>query len=817
MSFPHFIDLITLDAAFNGEPFCNVATRQYTVFTGMETGFLGEPFAGTVGSLVSAARGAATVSGRVAGVHLSAPGAIKVSAAAGNAQASGAGVPGWAVSVHAQMAFIECTVSNPFAAKANKYYADYAGLDTAFLGEPYCSIAASDIMDLATLNYFYLGEPFSGTVGPKDRTARAVTGLLGAVFSAAYWAARSPEITALMEADAACGQVVPVVVCFSAASMVCAGSCVQVGRPTQIIIYAPPAIAGFSSMAGYKGAAGGCVGVLVLTGTVSGVVPASCRIAGGIGGIPIEALAAINPAYKGLEAAPAVLIADIPETVPVVFVRCLPLFGIDLFTKISLHLDGNFSDSSSYNRTPTVFNGAAANVPGYFGQGGSFREPKDVVEYPHSLDWSFLTGDFNISFRFKPQEALVWQINGQYYWTIASCLKTEWEAQLPYDPMFPERGTMWGNGWYLMIDDVGFGPRVVLTGRRSYIQYGAPPYQNTYSVQYEYVNVLQNVMPSDQVGFLPPVLLGEWITVVLGRAGGRGYIVIDGEEKPILQDFSLDDGLSAMYSGFGNWSEGPWKVYPEAPLTVGGMSPGNADPFLREVFPAALGTIDEFQIDKGICRNFMSCPEHPDPLVIDSGSLGLIGGMLSGVTGGVSGFPTVVGARRGYECVLDGAGLGPVVIPITQVICRLHDGAPSYTEIQVPGLLQMDEILARKDGNITVFALVLSSDGSVERQREEICTSPVSQVIITGNDNDQSMTLSGYRDVVPNAYPKTTSISGLTYTNWNNGQRRFRSSVIDMYIRPGDTVVYGDEEFIAGSISFYISSKYACSMEIAEG
>jgi hypothetical protein len=69
-------------------------------------------------------------------------------------------------------------------------------------------------------------------------------------------------------------------------------------------------------------------------------------------------------------------------------------------TVLQLHMETDFSDSSSYNRTPTVNgNATIAGTANRFNLGGGvFDGTTDYVQYPNSADFQFGTGDFTVEF-----------------------------------------------------------------------------------------------------------------------------------------------------------------------------------------------------------------------------------------------------------------------------------------------------------------------------------------------------------------------------------------------------------------------------------
>lgn len=72
--------------------------------------------------------------------------------------------------------------------------------------------------------------------------------------------------------------------------------------------------------------------------------------------------------------------------------------GNDSFTKLLLHIDSDFTDSSSNNYTPTVTGATidGSNKKFGAGSGGFTQASSHNVTYPDSSDWFLGTGDFTI-------------------------------------------------------------------------------------------------------------------------------------------------------------------------------------------------------------------------------------------------------------------------------------------------------------------------------------------------------------------------------------------------------------------------------------
>ena len=77
--------------------------------------------------------------------------------------------------------------------------------------------------------------------------------------------------------------------------------------------------------------------------------------------------------------------------------------GIDSFTKLMLHMNSDFSDSSGSGHTPTVSGATIDTSIKKFGAGsGKFvNASSQYVSYPDSLDWFFGTDDFTIDLQLR--------------------------------------------------------------------------------------------------------------------------------------------------------------------------------------------------------------------------------------------------------------------------------------------------------------------------------------------------------------------------------------------------------------------------------
>ncbi|KKM27866.1 hypothetical protein LCGC14_1570430 [marine sediment metagenome] len=152
-----------------------------------------------------------------------------------------------------------------------------------------------------------------------------------------------------------------------------------------------------------------------------------------------------------------------------------------------------------------------------------------------------------------------------------------------------------------------------------------------------------------------------------------------------------------------------------------------------------------------------------------------------------------------YYFTLTGAadGLADVVIPMSSFQYRLRDDTPSYLQVIVPGTDSAGAITARSNGDL-IIELAYLIDG-VEHYREQLAAVDFESVRTDEGTKSQSIILSGHRTDTWGA--QTVTIQGrITYRSENNGQIRLRKAVPDLWLRPGDTVIAGDDTFVVGQV-----------------
>jgi hypothetical protein len=69
--------------------------------------------------------------------------------------------------------------------------------------------------------------------------------------------------------------------------------------------------------------------------------------------------------------------------------------------------------------------------------------------------------------------------------------------------------------------------------------------------------------------------------------------------------------------------------------------------------------------------------------------------------------------------------------------------------------------------------------------------------------SNSSITLVGYQQVTTEA-TKHISMQDLVYTQFKDGTYRYRCSIPNLYLNPGDTVVDGETSFVSDEIQYVV-------------
>ena len=171
-----------------------------------------------------------------------------------------------------------------------------------------------------------------------------------------------------------------------------------------------------------------------------------------------------------------------------------------------------------------------------------------------------------------------------------------------------------------------------------------------------------------------------------------------------------------------------------------------------------------------------------------------------------------------YLCTLTGAadGVADVVIPISSFQATLRNGDPSYLACVIPNSTDWEAaVTARPNGEIVIQKGYRLADGSTNL--EEIARVDFETVRIDRGARNDSATIVGHKTVTATA-PKEWAVQGVSYYALQaDGKRRIRAAM-DLFLRPGDVVIYGAgdaDSFIVGRISYFVYVNWAV-MEVSE-
>lgn len=168
-----------------------------------------------------------------------------------------------------------------------------------------------------------------------------------------------------------------------------------------------------------------------------------------------------------------------------------------------------------------------------------------------------------------------------------------------------------------------------------------------------------------------------------------------------------------------------------------------------------------------------------------------------------------------FQCILTGAadGLEDLVIPISSFQSTVRDGDPSYLACVIPNSLSyIIDIMARTNGDIVIKQGYKLYDGSI--QAEEIIRVDYENLQITRGGRSDSATISGHK-TISSSSPKSVNLEEVSYYGLQtDGKRTFRAKP-DIFLRVGDTAVYGAESIVVGQISYIVDTRQAI-MQVTE-
>jgi len=168
---------------------------------------------------------------------------------------------------------------------------------------------------------------------------------------------------------------------------------------------------------------------------------------------------------------------------------------------------------------------------------------------------------------------------------------------------------------------------------------------------------------------------------------------------------------------------------------------------------------------------------------------------------------------RKYEFVLTGDLESPpvsdVVIPAFSIQARARSAAPSYLAVQV-SYQYIDQVLARSNGMMKIY--VIADVDGVEQVRELILSAVIDDIRTDRGGRSRTISLTGYKTETVDA--QTIILQNIQNQGESDGKITVTAD-IDFYLRPGHTVIAGDDTFTAGLVSYVISPRKQ-TMEVTE-
>jgi len=170
-----------------------------------------------------------------------------------------------------------------------------------------------------------------------------------------------------------------------------------------------------------------------------------------------------------------------------------------------------------------------------------------------------------------------------------------------------------------------------------------------------------------------------------------------------------------------------------------------------------------------------------------------------------------------YYFTLTGAadGVADATIPISSFQARHRNGESTYLSVVIPDYDTYEDIIDARSNGQMIIRMAFSHAGAVYHSEEilrvDLDTNGIRK---DQGGRSQSITLVGHRTETYS--PQTLTLKNVTYRRTGNaGEISYRCAVPDIFLRPGDTAVYGSDSFTVGSITYSVSSGYT-SMDVTE-
>lgn len=174
--------------------------------------------------------------------------------------------------------------------------------------------------------------------------------------------------------------------------------------------------------------------------------------------------------------------------------------------------------------------------------------------------------------------------------------------------------------------------------------------------------------------------------------------------------------------------------------------------------------------------------------------------------------PTTEPRREIFVATLRKGGFSDVEVPISSLQIRRRDGEPTMVSCVVPdAMTYYDYADDRTGGELIIDAGSVTDDGT--RHTSELERVSLDSVWYDHGVKNSSLQLSGYRTETT-SNPRPVDIEAVTYNSLQaDGKRRIRCK-INIFLRPGDTAIFGVESVVVEQIYIWANAANAW-MEIA--
>ena len=170
-------------------------------------------------------------------------------------------------------------------------------------------------------------------------------------------------------------------------------------------------------------------------------------------------------------------------------------------------------------------------------------------------------------------------------------------------------------------------------------------------------------------------------------------------------------------------------------------------------------------------------------------------------------------ATKYYYFILTGSAdsLDDVTIPISSFQARRSYSSPTYLSVVIKDLTYATAISNRPNGDMQI--LMEYGVAGVIEYSSVIVEVDLENITIYEGGSNSSISLVGHR--TESYTPKAILLDNIVYGQLKNGKYRYRASIPNLYLSPGDTATADGNEFVVDEIQ-YIVSPIMQMMEVRE-